>query len=203
MISPRALAALAFAAATCACGRPHEDWVGRLQANDLYRRADAVRESPSCSKVLPTESGRTLPVPERAGGYAVLFYPVSVSPDRSDVSTPRYRAVFAPAATPAGDRCEPFNNGASRMLGPAVPPGVSNEDYYRAEARVFESLPRVSALYGAGAVAPADRPTLTKFFDAFTTIAEPGLAAYYYRLNPDFWEWLRTSGSHSLPKPES
>ncbi len=201
MTARRVLALLAFSAAVCACARPKEDWVGRVQADALYRRADAVRESASCAKVLPTEFGRTLPVPERGASYAVLYYPATVTPDRSDAFTPRLRADFDPAAPSSADRCVAFEGGRSRDLGPAVPAGVSNDAYYRAEAKVFESLPRVAALYRSGSSSPSDRAQLNAYFDAFSTIAEPGLAPYYYRLNPDFWEWLRARGGRSLPKP--
>jgi hypothetical protein len=33
------------------------------------------------------------------------------------------------------------------------------------------------------------------------TLVVPAMLPYYYRQSPDFWEWLRTEGGQSIPKP--
>jgi hypothetical protein len=198
--APRAAVLLALAAALCACGDGASEWIGKLQAEPLYKRAETLRSSPACAAV-PVEFGRTLPVPRRASGFSALFYPLQIAPSKSEALTPQYRVDFEADAAARPDRCAKIGSGAPASLGPAVPPGVSNKEYYRAAARVYAALPRVAELYRGGAAAPADRDALAGFYDAFSEIAEPGLGPNYYALNPDFWEWLRKAGGRSLARP--
>ncbi|NNN07371.1 MAG: hypothetical protein HKL90_15880 [Elusimicrobia bacterium] len=173
--------------------------VSQLQADPLYKAAEAVRAAPDCA--VASGLGRSLPVPAHGGGYAVLLYPVLISPSKSDALTPQYRADFAVDGPNAAARCVKIASGAALSLGPAVPPGVSNRDYYAAEASLFAVLPKLCERYRRGSPTALDREEASAFFDAFQRIAEPGLAPYYYRLNPEFWEWLRAAGGRSLAKP--
>lgn len=171
----------------------------RLQTDALYKAAEAVSFAPGCEAA--SGLGRSLPVPARVGGYAVLLYPALISPSKSEALTPQYRADFGGDGPNAAARCVKIASGAALSLGPAVPPGVSNRDYYAAEASLFAALPNISERYRRGPPAAADRTDASAYFNAFQRIAEPGLAPYYYRLNPEFWEWLRAAGGRSLAKP--
>jgi hypothetical protein len=176
-------------------------WSGRVRADPLYQRAEKVRDAASCANLVPMEFGQTVPVPVRddGGRFKVLFYPVVSSPGKAEALSPLYEGLFARDA--ADSRCARLGAGAPASRGPAVRPGLSQSDYYRAEARLYEALDKTAALYAKGApLADADKKALADFADAFQVIAEPGLAPDYYRVNPDFWEWLRREAGRSIPK---
>jgi len=197
----RAAVPILAAGLLAACGGS-VDWVERLQADPLYQRAEKVRESASCASLVPMEFGRSLPVPVREGngGFKVLFYPLVSSPSKAEVLTPAVEAVFA--RSPGTDRCARIGSGTPKPLGPAVPAGLSMRGYYRAQTRLFSSLDRAAALYlEEGSPAASDKAVLADFLDAFQSLAEPGLLPDYYRLNPDFWEWLRREIGRSILKP--
>ena len=71
----------------------------------------------------------------------------------------------------------------------------------RAEVRLYESLEPAAALYLKGApVDPAQRRILADYAEAVQTLVASPMLPYYYRQNPDFWEWLRREGGRSIPK---
>jgi hypothetical protein len=199
----RRAAALVAAAGLCAACRGADYWTARLKSEALYRRAEEVRAGPSCSRMVPAEFGASVPVPIRdsQARFAVLYYPLFVSPGGSEAMAPAFEARFALDA-PAGDVCRPLPGGGGRSMGKLVSAGLSMKAYYKADATLFESLDKTAALYFAGRPATAaDKPFLGDFVDAFMTLAEPGLLPEYYRANPDFWEWLRREAGRSIPKP--
>lgn len=196
----RAACLAALAALAAACGGA-DAWIDKLQADPLYRRAEKLRLNAPCSALVPMEFGQTLPVPARGGQrYSVLYYPVSVSPGKSEAMSPVYSGDFARGAGEP-DRCEKLGGGPPHSVGAPVPAGLSQKAYYKAAVTVYAGLDKAAALYGAGGtVADADKKALADFADAFTALAEPGLKADYYRQNPDFWEWLRREAGRSIPK---
>ena len=199
----RRAAAFAAAAVSLTACRGADYWASKLQADPLYQRSEQVRASASCSKLVPMEFGRTFPVPVKAGQaqFEVLFYPLFVSPGKSEAMSPSFQGRFA-RGTDAADACAPLPSGVPRSVGAPVPAGLSMKAYYKADAALFASLGRSADLYFAGgSSAAADKAVLVEFVDAFTTLAEPGLQADYYRVNPDFWEWLRREAGRSIPKP--
>jgi hypothetical protein len=195
----------AFAAAVlCAACKGADYFTARLQADPLYQRADQVRSSPSCSKMIPMEFGRTFPVPDRgpAKQFEVLYYPLLTKPGKSEALSPLFQARFA-RDNAAADACAPLAGATPpHSVGAPVPAGLSMKAYYKADAALFASLDKTAALYFAGgSPAAADKAVLGDYVDAFTTLAEPGLLPDYYRQNPDFWEWLRREAGRSIPKP--
>jgi hypothetical protein len=180
-------------------------WIDRLQADPLYRRASDLRKSPACAALVPMEYGRTIPVPVRDNGrdlFRVLYYPTVKAPHESMVISPAFEGRFSADDADVGNCPALAAAEFPTKLGPAVPPGMSMTRLTRTEVALFESLERVAALYFKGDPAQAkDKQALADFLDAFQTISEPGLTGYYYRLNPDFWEWLRREGGRSIPKP--
>lgn len=194
--------ALALAAAVLSACRGSGEWIDKLQAEPLYLRARAARDRGTCAALVPMEFGRTFPVPAKDGAsFKTLYYPVTDPSGKAEIGTPVYEGRFARAAS-ASDGCARIGAAAPRPLGPAVPPGLSRKGYDRAAAVLYASLDRAAALYArGGAPAGADKQALTDYLDAFQTIAEPGLLPDYYRLNPDFWEWLRRETGRSIPKP--
>jgi hypothetical protein len=196
-------AALAAAAVFAAACKGTDYWTARLKSDPLYRRSEKVRDSASCSALIPMEFGRSFPVPVRDGRprFEVLFYPLIVSPGKSEAMTPVFEAHFA-RDTAEADVCASRPAAAPRSLGAPVPAGLSMKAYYGADAALYASLDKTAELYFAGgAKTPADKAILGDFVGAFTTLAEPGLLPDYYRVNPDFWEWLRRETGRSIPKP--
>jgi len=180
-------------------------WLDRLQADPLYQRSQSLRQGARCSGLVPLEFGSTLPVPVRDaahGHFEVLFFPAAFSPSEYTVMTPTVQGWFA-LGTDSADRCERIGKGEVQSLGPGLPKALSMAQYYRTEARLFADLQLASALYFKGAAPAAqDREALKEFAAAFDVLAAPGLVPYYYRLSPDFWEWLRLSTGRSIPKPQ-
>ena len=179
-------------------------WMDRLQAQPLYQRANAVRASSACSRLIPVEFGRTFPVPVRRDGrpfYGELFYPAAVSPGAADISAPTAAGFFA-ARAPQEDLCVGLPSGATLPERVAAAAGLSAARRYRLESRLYERLERVGELYfRGGSVTPQERQALVDYADAFRAVAEPVLLPDYYRLNSDFWEWLRREAGRSIPKP--
>lgn len=189
MVKREIVVFLALAGGLAAChGRDY--WVDRLQGVPLYQRADKLRSSGPCASMVPMEFGRSFPVPVRGGKFKVLYYPLERIPSKVQVLTPIFEGLFSMAST-EGDACVRITTGTVESLGLAVPPGVSMTTYYHHEARLYESLGRVSDRYSRGGVVDeGDRRVMADFVESFQAIAEPGLRSSYYNLNPDFWNWL-------------
>ena len=199
-ISYAALASIAMLMAAC---KGSDYWLDKLQADPLYRRAEEVRQSESCAKLVAMEFGQTFPVPLSDGAqrFKVLFYPLVLSPGKTEALTPVVEGSFERGAS-GQDRCASVGAGAPQLAGAPVPAGLSMTAYYRAEVRLFSSLDRVAAAYFKGGTPTAPgKLAAADFAEAFLTLAEPGLLPYYYRLNPDFWEWLRRQAGRSIAKP--
>lgn len=198
MRAPRLFPALAAAALVSGCART--DWQAQLKAEPLYQRAENLRQAPSCADV-PIEFGRSLPVPVKGGKQrlTVLFYPLAIAPGKSTVFTPLYTGGFGLGADEPAQCAKLPSTQAPQALGPAVPPGLSGSAYDQAEAKLFASLQATAAAYFSGQT--TGEPGAAKdFAESFLILAEPGLRGDYYRLNPDFWEWLRVRTGRSLPK---
>jgi hypothetical protein len=178
------------------------NWQAKLDAEPLYQRANALRQSPSCRRLVYLEYGHSFPVPSRGSEdrFSVLFYPIIVAPGKSVVVTPAVIGSFAPRA--GDETCVALSTANLRALGPAVPSGISGVRYYQVAFALYSSLPRVARLYRKGLkLGSAERKDVQALADAFLGLAEPPLLAEYYRLNPEFWEWLRQNAGRSLPGP--
>ncbi len=198
-IRKNSLFAVALLAALSSC-QDSGKWMDRLDADPLHARADATRRAAGCAN-MALELGRSLPVPEHGGtSLAVLYYPSKSEPGRSIVLTPTVKAVFALEGA-AGERCAALPKSPSKELGAAAPDGLSMTAYYRDQLAVYQALPATAALYGKGGTPDAEGlKSLKSFAASFQAVAEPGLRGDYYRLNPEFWEWLRSAAGSSLPK---
>ncbi|HVC08728.1 MAG TPA: hypothetical protein VNH15_02165 [Elusimicrobiota bacterium] len=189
---------LIVAAFLGACGKT--DWLARLHSEPMYQRANQLRASSGCTTLVPAEFGQMLPVPmKRGSGFAVLFYPLESSPGHVEALTPIVKGLFG--AGREADSCAKIAGVKLRALGPPVPLNLSNADYYRQQERVFSSLNLVADAYWQGGKPnPAEKKQVNEFAQAFSAVAEPPLLPYYYRLNPDFWEWIEKQAGYSIPK---
>jgi hypothetical protein len=196
---------LLLAAAALAACEGSSYWSGRLRANTLYQRTNALKISGPCAALVPLEYEYTFPVPldPSEKTLEVLFYaqtPERYAP-RYEIVTPQYAAVFN-LDTTSEDRCFALHPERLDELGPATPPPYFKTAYARRTFQTYDSLQKTCALYfGRQALEPKDRKILGEFADSFQKVAEPVLLPRYYRINPDFWEWLRREGGRSIPKP--
>jgi hypothetical protein len=117
------------------------------------------------------------------------------------MASPVFAGEFSLDA-PAADRCVNLAPKTIEPLGACMPSGLSMTQVNRSEARLFESLEPAAALYFKGApVGPKERKLLSDYAEAVQTLVVPALLPYYYRQNPEFWEWLRKEGGQSIPAP--
>ena len=59
----------------------------------------------------------------------------------------------------------------------------------------------VAAVYAARrSPTPADVELTRRYLAAFEEMAEPPFLGSYYRLNPAFWEWVRSAAGRSIPQ---
>jgi hypothetical protein len=90
----------------------------------------------------------------------------------------------------------------SRERWPAALSGIGMDKFEALADGLDSQTENVAALYAAGQPLSGVQAAQAQVYgQTFRKMAEPALAAYYYRLNPDFWEWLRRQGAPSLPKP--
>jgi hypothetical protein len=194
---------LALAACLAAC-KGSSYWQERLAASGLHQRAQQVRHCADCLKSVPIEFGETYPVPVRdaqRGHFQVLYFPARFSPSHCTMASPVFAGEFSLDAA-AADRCFNLQPKTIEPLGSCMPSGLSMTKVSRAEARLFESLDPAAALYFKGSpVGPQERKLLTDYIEAVETLVVPAMLPYYYRQNPDFWEWLRKEGGKSIPTP--
>jgi hypothetical protein len=185
----------------------HEDtgyWRNRIAATSLHLGFEEVRQSSACAQLLPLDFVETYPVPVRDPAqerFSVLFLPAKIAADSCSMASPAFSGEFV-LGTPAADACVSLEAAVIEPLGHCMPPGLSWLTVSRKEATLFESLGPVAALYRkGGGVGPEDRRRLRAYVDAFQTLVVPSLLPYYYRQNPDFWEWMQREGGRSIPRP--
>ncbi|MCX5787683.1 MAG: hypothetical protein NTX64_04110 [Elusimicrobia bacterium] len=196
---------LAAAAMFFGACRGQEYWQYRLNATLLHQRSESVRRCDDCIKSVPMEFGSTFPVPVRDGKaerFEVLYFPANFSPSRCVMAAPLYAGRFVLDA-PTADRCVSLGvKGPIESLGDCMPHGLSMTQVSRAEARLFETLERLAPLYfKGGPPQPGERKLADEYIAALQALQTPAIMPYYYRQNPDFWEWLRKDGGRSIPKP--
>jgi len=175
----------------------------------------AALQRPPCSGVIPGNWTASIPVPvagSQGREFAVFFYAL---PDRASdawLGTPSGRAVISLDSNSALSCAR--GAGSAHKLGlvgrfspAALALGVDGLDKKR--VKLYAAAERAGALYaaddmpvrGAAGRAPNSRELaqLKSFADSFALLAEPPFLRDYYRLNPDFWKWLKRQGI-ALPK---
>jgi hypothetical protein len=172
----------------------------RLDADPLYQRVTRLTVSGTCARMVPIEFAATSPVPYARGkeSFKLLFFLTIRERSQYTVLTPQVEATFS-LHSPAGDSCTVLPVPKPQPLGSPVPT-TSLASNLRLQVRLYDALGKTAPLYFKGGdVRPEDRRILAKYTDAFMKLTEPGLLPYYYRLNPDFWEWLRKQCGRSIP----
>ncbi|MDE2107529.1 MAG: hypothetical protein KGL39_60610 [Patescibacteria group bacterium] len=177
-------------------------------AQPSTRLYDAVRESyakPPCDSIIGAESAYTNPVPlDNPGLFRVYYYAESETPQK-----PFY------FYTPFGEAIIDLKSGnplsCDRLL--EQPRKIYGDSFTKQADRLAKKEPNwdvqlaaqtesIGALYQSKKMPSSmDKKMAEKYFKLFEIFSEPALEPYYYRANPDFWEWLRALIGRSLPKP--
>lgn len=193
---------LALAAVLTAC-----DKAGKLrealQNTPLFQEVGAAARSGSCLRLVKANFGHMLPLPviERGQGlFLVGFYPLKGDAGAETLATPEFAATFPPGRGQDA-MCRFLTIRKSEDLGPRVAPGsvvIANLEAQRAYYTLVESV--APAFFEGREASVSEKLSAKELLAAFHGAAEPGLQSDYYRLSPDFWEWLRKQTGASLPK---
>jgi len=171
---------------------------------DLVRGA---RFDVSCRRLVAAEWPASLPVPlDSASGrrFGIFFYPLPSEP-RSPLHliAPTAEAVVD-AALGATVECRVATAAPRELAGPRWTPEAAALDADAFDAKVAELdalAESVASVYAARrAPTAADADLARRYLALFELMAEPPYRADYYRLNPDFWEWLRAAAGRSIPR---
>jgi hypothetical protein len=197
-----AVAACAFLAAACGRPAPPKASGGKLEA--ALRVAHVAGP---CASVAAQEWPASRPVPlDGAHGrrFKIFFYPLSGAPgSERHVATPAAEAVVdADAGAPV--ECGALPGVPKDLAGPRWGPEAMSMSVpaFEAKAAELDQLTEdVSAVYAARrAPTAADAELTRRYLAAFERMAEPPFLADYYRLNPAFWEWVRSVSGRSIDK---
>ena len=119
-------------------------------------------------------------------------YPAQAPGKKVEAQTPFAMAEFG---LDGSAFCVPLTTQASldKNLGERLTPeadrlGISSFTAKRSE--FYRVLAKTANLYFAGAANKEAQKVANDFMDKFLFISEPGLKQFYYRLNPNFWNWL-------------
>ncbi|MFH1726748.1 MAG: hypothetical protein ABII00_19235 [Elusimicrobiota bacterium] len=172
----------------------------------LKQAVQTAKTLPPCDTTIPMEWPTTWPVPTgKKGGseFKVLFYPLTGTPAASPtVYAPMAEAVID-AETGEPSSCERWpvaGETLSKRRWPEGIQGLSMDEFDKRAARLYDATEKAAELYAAGGTpAGAGLDLMKRYLALFESLAEPDLLPYYYRMNPDFWEWIRGVLGKSIP----
>jgi hypothetical protein len=202
MRRPILLAACALAAA--ACGSKSAAPAPKPALADAVR---AARFGPPCRRLVALEWPAGLPVPDAGATgrrFKLFFYPLAGSPGTpTRLATPSAEAVVD-ADAGAAIECRALPYTPRDFAGPRWTAAASalDADVFDAKVAELDRLTEIVAPVYAARRAPtaADADLARRYLALFETMAEPALLPDYYRLNPEFWEWVRAAAGRSIPK---
>jgi hypothetical protein len=196
---------LAVAAAFWACSKPAEKPVRRSTEPAALQVAVALsRAAAPCDEDIPSGWAASLPVPagkDSIGSYHVLFYPVQ----GSGMSGPGVQAAIR-VGLQGGSVCKKLPGRPkelSKTRWPAQAASLPAPEFEQKLRSVHMQTEKVALLYywtRKSPLGPKDVARLKRYVESFVGMAEPALLKDYYRLNPDFWEWLRGAAGVSIAK---
>lgn len=188
------------AAALAACSREE---VPLAPPTTLQTVVEAAAGAPTCRAVISVDWAHGWPIPaaEGTGRYKIFFYPVTGNPESGPkVHTPTGEALLDTAGGKPVS-CAALTEEPRELPGPRWPRALNGADmkeFERLSAGLYGRTEAIAAIYFAKS---ADKALAEGYVSVFESMAEPSLLAHYYKLNPDFWEWLRRTSGRSIPKP--
>lgn len=191
------LAVLSAALTSCA-GRKEEAASPRLK-----RIVETLYSKPPCAAVIPEHWSPSWPVPAVSpggSGFKLLFYPVVREGPELRLSAPLGQAVFTGDGRVSS--CTRAPGPEARLSGPLSSKqaaGYSPEQMKERSDRLYALSEEVGMLFSAQSPpGPGQAPLLREYGGLFRELAEPPLLPHYYRLQPEFWDWLKAAGAPSL-----
>ena len=174
----------------------------------LQKSFERLPRAPACAAQLPMEWVSTWPVPtgaEEGRQFVALFYSLDRSLEGADglprirVTVPRGQAVFNSQGAVAS--CEIRRSLAAALPGERYPPAAMRleEDQFDEAVAKFMRLTETMAGYYARRASKPDAYVIAAYWTHFEQFAEPALWPYYYKANPEYWEWLREINGKSIP----
>lgn len=178
----------------------------RLDATKLSQAENKLRFDSGCSHVIPEEFAHSIPIPfkikkRKEMGFKILFYPVVTEAETpSMASSPFIEGVFALDGS-VSDHCIATTDQNEKVLKKNIPAALSMASYYKDKSFLYENLERIAPLYfDNSSPASGDIKNIGAFVREFKRVSEPALWPDYYRLSPDFWNWIKKNGQ-TLPAP--
>jgi len=199
---------LAVIVGVCTAGCVKEDPPTTAASAALYVRAESVRWSDSCRRIVPLEAGRSFPLPGLTGGkplFRVFYFALAdagrprLHPHTARVRPPAYMAWWAADGGESG--CAPWRPDVPPPgddTGPLLSPEAARLSAREREAErmlLYKSLEKAAVHYFADRRDDRAMAEVRDFLRRFDLLSEPGLAPYYYRLAPNFWDWIERSGA--------
>ncbi len=180
---------------------------GAAAEEGLCAAIRAVKGSSSCARMVSDHWPASWPVPTGGKGgaeFKVFFFEIPPTQETHFwMSGPRAIAVFdSPDAAAAN--CRAVNDSAKqrfqRRFG-APAERLDMDTFLRRSDELYAATETIALRYAAKAQpAPKDAEVAERYLKVFELLAEPDFLPHYYRLNPDFWEWLRRLAGRSIPK---
>ena len=201
MTPSRLSLALILLAAACGRKEPASPAAGKLAA-----LVSEARNLGPCRSVVAAEwpSGWAVPAGGGPSRYRVFFYPLKgTPPDEPRLAGPAAEALLDSAAGAVTEcRIGPPPKDISGARWSAAADKLDADAFDAQAAALHDLTEAVAAAYTARHPAtPAEIETAKRYLALFEVMAEPAYLADYYRLNPAFWEWIRSATGRSIPKP--
>lgn len=178
-----------------------------LPAGQLKQSVIDAKNAPPCDSVIPMEWPSTWPVPTGAKAgqeFKVLFFPKGGRQVDRWIGAPLGEALFdsgAPGASSCRRLPGEVQNLGSQIFSEEVAQ-LGMDAFEQRSDELYAALSVASPLYAAKKpLSSVEAERVKACGSLLTQMVQPLLVKYYYEANPDFWEWLRSSGAPSLPKP--
>ncbi|MDQ6959501.1 MAG: hypothetical protein Q9M27_00605 [Mariprofundaceae bacterium] len=177
----------------------------RVPGANLNGIVQTLYSKQPCAAVIPESWVASWPLPTGAKSgkeFKLLYYPVTRQGHDIKLSAPLGEAVFTTkGGSPSS--CRRLPGEPKELAGNSLSIAASHfsvEELEAHSARLYALSEKTAAIFAAGnPPAKEQRPMLREYGQLFLELAEPPLLPYYYRLQPEFWGWLKAAGAPSLP----
>lgn len=195
---------LALVLLTAACGR--KEAAPPAPAGKLAALVAESRNLGPCASIVAGEwpSGWAVPAGGGPSRFRIFFYPLKgTPPDEPRLAGPAAEAMLDTAAGTATEcRVGPPPKELSGPRWSAEADKLDADAFDAKAAELHDLTEAVGEAYAARHPAtPAEIEVAKRYLALFEVMAEPPFLADYYRLNPAFWEWIRSTAGRSIPKP--
>jgi hypothetical protein len=167
--------------------------------SSLEQAVNGLSDQPLCSRTIPEQWTASWPVPVVQDGrllFRAFFYGKDNAPNRTVVQRDADADVLF---SPEGKALECSRRPAPGRPIASVPPQKGSAEAVQAimarGSRLYAATDELSRLYAGGK--PLDdgqKKLVVEFSSSFASLSEPGQAATYRALNPDFWAWVEKNG---------